>query len=166
MTRTKFPISFAFALIFACIVSCDEQGETLEAKSATSSKANSSVNPPAKRNGVTEFNGTEGNPLDLATAKRWTANFRETLENENEIQAHYFGSEIIQNILSQSNCVGIRVYYALDDNGEKKLLLVGVDSTGENLLPSANGKVGEGDDGKTVGDYSWPCPDYCPGNSL
>ena len=77
---------------------------------------------------------------------------------------HFFGSEIIQQILSESECVGIRIYYAIDENGEKKLILVGVDSNGENLLPAAGGKISDG--GNQLADYSWPCPDYCPGNGL
>ena len=156
-TKSLFPL-MVFALTLSCVVSCDDQDEKLEAKNESLSKA-----IPSGRF-ESDFNGSEGDPIDLTTAKQWTANYRSKLESPNEVSAHYFGSEIIQQILSESNCVGIRIYYAIDENGEKKLILVGVDSEGENLLPSSGGKISDG--GNTLADYSWPCPDYCPGNGL
>lgn len=149
-------------IVFACVMSCDEQDERLETKAEFKSSEN--VNSANSRVGSIEFKGMEGDPLDIATAKKWTSNFRSKANASDEILAHYFGFEIIQKILGQEGCVGIRIYYALDDNGEKKLLLVGVDSKGENLLPLEGGRTS--DDGDVVADYSYPCPDYCPGNGL
>lgn len=149
-------------IAFACVMSCDEQDQKLETRNAFNLKSKSS-DAANSRVGAVEFNGTEGDPLDLATAKKWTSNFRKGHENPDEILAHYFGTEIIQGILNQSGCVGIRIYYAIDDTGEKKLLLVGVDSNGQNLLPVEGGKTNEE---VVVADYSYPCPTYCPQNDL
>jgi len=160
-TRALFPL-MAFALTFACVMSCDEQDEKQNEKLEVKNESVSKDIPVGRLEA--NFNGSEGDPLDLHTAKQWTANYRNTLSSSDEISAHYFGAEIIQQILSESNCVGIRIYYAIDDNGEKKLILVGVDSEGENLLSTAGGKIGDGEN--TIADYSWPCPDYCPGNGL
>jgi hypothetical protein len=148
----------SLVLIFVCVLSCDEQ-EKLNTKNGISSgSANSRIGSPA-------FDGSEGDPLDLATAKKWAANYRSTLEEpESGTLAHYFGFEIIQQILSESDCVGIRIYYALDDNGEKKLILVGVDSNGDNLLPTAGGRLA--DDGNILADFSFPCPNTCPPSGL
>jgi len=159
MKKTKSLIALmAFALTFACVMSCNEQDEKLMKEAELTSEA-----IPAGRVTNPDFNGSEGNSLDLATAKKWTANYRGTLKNPDEISAHYFGFEIIQQILNESSCVGIRIYYAMDDRGEKKLILVGVNSKGENLLPVAGGKLADGD---ITADASLPCPDYCPGNGL
>jgi hypothetical protein len=147
------------AFVLAFFLSCEED-EKLEGRNELSISKTSSK---ARITNV-HFDGTEGDALDLTTAKRWAANFRGTAKNPDEILSHYFGHEIIQQILGKSGCVGMRIYYALDDNGEKKLLLVGVDANGKDLLPNPNAKSAE-DDG-TVGDYSWPCPDYCPDNGL
>ncbi|GHN02479.1 hypothetical protein WSM22_39680 [Cytophagales bacterium WSM2-2] len=106
------------------------------------------------------FNGSEGDALPLVTAQRWTANFQKN--DTKGIKAHFFGMDIIKQILSQSGCVGIRMYYALDDNGERKLLLIGVNANGDNLLPST--QMLDAEDPNTIGDMSWPCPTYCPGN--
>lgn len=147
----------SMTLVIASISSCDEQNESAKKPEAKSS----GISIPNGR--VANFDGTEGDPLDLATAKQWTANFRSTLENANETQAHYFGNEIIQQVLGQVNCVGVRIYYALDDDGEKKLLIVGVDSKGENILSTVGGRTS---DGGGVVDFSYPCPTYCPSNGL
>jgi hypothetical protein len=146
-----------FTIAFACVMSCDDQDERLEAKTELIPSENES--PVNNRIGAVEFNGSEGGELDLPTAKKWTANFRSKNASSDEILAHYFGFEIIQQILKQEGCVGIRIYYALDERGEKKLLLVGVDSNGENLLPLEGARTSDG--GNVIGDYSWPCPDYC-----
>jgi hypothetical protein len=158
----SFLTLMTFAFVFACVMSCDDQDVKLKAKSEFDTKE--TITSANGRVGEVEFNGSEGGPLDLVTAKEWTSNFRSKSTSSDEVLAHYFGFEVIQKILDQSGCVGIRIYYALDDNGEKKLLLVGVDSKGENLLPLEGGRTD--DDGDIVADYSWPCPDYCPAKGL
>ncbi|MBI3218426.1 MAG: hypothetical protein HYZ44_02845 [Bacteroidetes bacterium] len=110
------------------------------------------------------FNGTEGAPIELKTAKEWAANYRATLKDpKNDRVAHFFGFEIIQQILAEADCVGIRIYYGIDDKGEKQLMLVGADKSGENLLPTEEKALAGG--GNIVADMSFPCPSYCPGTS-
>ncbi|MGD1844508.1 MAG: hypothetical protein ACFB10_03860 [Salibacteraceae bacterium] len=96
------------------------------------------------------FNGTEGASIPLETASGWTSNYRTA--NPGETLAHFFGREIIERILAQPGCEGIRMYYALDEHGKKQLLLVG-------SAADENDQV----DG-TIADLSIPCPDAC-GNS-
>ena len=111
------------------------------------------------------FNESAGGPIPLSTAKKWTANYRVTSKPD-DTEAHYFGGDIIHRLLNQDKSVGIRMYYALDDQGKKQLLLVGVDKDGNNLLPvdDAAGRS-EGDDPIIV-DYSLPCPTYCGNKPL
>lgn len=146
------------AMFFACVVSCDEQDEKLETR-------NSFTNHEVRdrdglRTGEVNFDGTEGDPLDLTTARRWTGNFRKKITREDEIRAHYFGNDIIQGILNQPGCVGVRIYYAIDDIGDKKLLVIGVDASGKDLLPVEGGRVDD-EGGNTIADYSMPCPTLC-----
>jgi hypothetical protein len=151
MKRSKvLVVSIAFMTIFACVLSCNEQ-ENL----APASNTQGTIGSP-------KFDGTEGDPLDLETAKRWTSNYRAI--NSTGVQAHYFGNEIIRQLLDRPGCVGIRMYYAIDDKGERKLLLIGVDAKGENLMPSANGRSTEEED--PIVDFSFPCPSTCPSNGL
>lgn len=113
---------------------------------------------------MADFNGSEGGPINLATAKKWAANYRATLKNPDDTVAHYFGFEIIQKILREPGCVGLRIYYGIDDKGAKQLMIVGADAKGNNLLPSSV-ELKDGDD-NTIADNSMPCPVFCPNNGL
>jgi hypothetical protein len=113
------------------------------------------------------FNGTEGAPIELKTAKEWAANYRASLKDPNDTVAHFFGFEIIEKILAEPGCIGIRIYYGINDKGEKQLMLIGADKAGDNLLPEEGMSLLG--DGNTIADMSYPCPSYCPptgGNSL
>jgi hypothetical protein len=120
---------------------------------------NSSVNL-AFQGSPNTFTGDESDSVSSQTGKHLIDNYN--VSNPNGIQAHFFGHEIIRQILLQSHCIGIRCYYALNDSGVQQLLLVGVTSSGENILPNATqgGRVnGDG----TIADVSSPCPSYCSG---
>ena len=156
-----------FIILFSLTLSCNEQEVTVNPGDSFSSQPISdghSKRSGNARSGDQLFDGSEGDPIDLKTATRWAANYKATLANPEEIRAHFFGTEIIQQLLNESGCVGIRIYYALDDNGVKKLLLVGVDAAGEDLRPADESTMGEG--GNVVADFSFPCPDYCPDRTL
>lgn len=92
--------------------------------------------------------GNEDHSISLQTASDWTANYRGTITNGETI-AHYFGRTWLLDILAQEGCVGIRIYYALDAEGKKQLVLTGVNSDGDDLY---NGILAE---------RSKPCPDTC-----
>lgn len=70
------------------------------------------------------FTGNEDHDIPLAQAAEWTKNYRDA--NPGAIKGHFFGKGAIKEILDQANCVGIRIYYALDDAGTKQLIVVGV----------------------------------------
>lgn len=93
------------------------------------------------------FTGNEDHSIPLSTAAAWTKNYRDT--NPGTIKGHYFGKDIFQAILAQTNCVGVRIYYAIDDAGVKQLILVGVDANENDLY---NG---------VLGDRSIKCPPTC-----
>ncbi|WP_299824001.1 hypothetical protein [uncultured Pontibacter sp.] len=85
---------------------------------------------------MAKFDGTEGAPIDRALAAEWTANYRraeaEGAENT-VIKAHFYGREILQRLLDQEGCMGIRIYYARDEKGQKQLVLVGADAAGNDV---------------------------------
>ena len=97
------------------------------------------------------FTGKEAEEFPLDTAAEWTANYRKA--NPNGIKAHFFGKDIIQRILDQDGCVGIRCYYALDEKGVQQMIIVGADKDENDLY---NGIIAE---------KSLPCPTYCPKSS-
>jgi hypothetical protein len=78
------------------------------------------------------FTGKENHDISLATASEWTANYRATVPSTETI-AHFFGRDAIQAILDQDDSVGIRIYYALDDAGEKQLIVCGANEDMDDL---------------------------------
>jgi hypothetical protein len=110
---------------------------------------------------VPKFDGSDSGPIALPIARQWVQNFKNQMSSPDEIRAHYFGRDIIDRLLSQPGCTGIRVYYALNDKNVKEVLIVGVDDKGDNQLP-ANDKLDAQDN--VIADISFPCPSVCPGS--
>lgn len=96
---------------------------------------------------IVQFNGTEGAPIELELAKTWTSNYRKQFTGT--IKALFFGKDILQNIMNQEGCMGIRFYNALDEAGMQKLVIVGANAAGEDMCDGI------------VADYAVPCPNMC-----
>ncbi|MEN9973662.1 MAG: hypothetical protein RIS20_2009 [Bacteroidota bacterium] len=94
------------------------------------------------------FNGNEGEFVTLSDASRWTANYRNTIQS-GEVIALAAGKDKLIELLDQSECMGVRMYYAINDEGEKNLVIVGVDSNGDDMV-----------DGLLL-DRLIPCPKMC-----
>ena len=110
------------------------------------------------------FDETTGGPIPLEEAIQWTKNYRDKHKEPGEIRAHAFGSNIIKEVMGQPGCVGMRIYYALDDKDNKHLLLVGIDKDGNDQIPS-NDQTKTSSSGGVVGDRSTNCPPDCAVNS-
>lgn len=99
------------------------------------------------------FTGHENHSITLAEAAAWTKNYRTA--NRGAVQGHFFGKDAIAAILAQDSCVGIRIYYALDTEGVKQLIITGVTASENDLY---NGLLAE---------RSIQCPPNCgDGNPL
>lgn len=92
------------------------------------------------------FDGTEGGQITLENGAEMTAKYRH--DYPNETLAHFFGKDILEKILDQEGCVGIRFYYGIDEDGQKQIVMVGVDSDENDLT-------------NLVADMSFPCPNAC-----
>src|SRR5258705_8093245 len=104
------------------------------------------------------FTGKEGSFLPESRLKK----FIQRHQDHHEVRAHFFGKEILTNILSQPGCAGIRFYHAIDDNSQKTLVLVGADEKGVNMWSSGRTAKGKLKAVRSLaGDTSWPCPPYC-----
>jgi hypothetical protein len=95
------------------------------------------------------YTGQEKHAITLDQAVKYIQNFKNNPAAP-AIKGAYFGRNIFDKILSQSGCIGIRYYYAATDSGVATIVLVGVDSHGNDLV---NG---------TLAEMSYPCPPYCP----
>lgn len=80
--------------------------------------------------------------------------------NPNDAVGYYIGRNIIEQILAQPGCIGIKFYNAYHENGEKALVYVGVNAQGNDMLQivtiNADGIL-EANKG-IVADRSIPCP--------
>jgi len=141
------------------LIGANNKGNDLSPESGVKGKA-SSMN---LRKGVItdQLSRSEGTLVSKELSKQWITNY--TSKNPSLLRAHFFGFEIVNQILNQSGCIGIRMCYALNNSGVQQILLVGVNSNGENILPSTQvaGKI-SGNEG-IIADMSFPCPTYCSG---
>jgi len=94
------------------------------------------------------FDGSEGTSIDPNVAGEWTRNFRDGSTSGNN--AHFFGREILEQLLSEEGAMGIRFYYGFDDNGDRQLLAVAADAEQNDLLENEN----------IVADDSSCCPPF------
>ena len=78
------------------------------------------------------FNGNEGSAITLTEASDLTANYRATISPGDRI-ALFVGRNRLLDILNQSGCMGVRIYFGIDKNGEQELVLVGADSDEDDM---------------------------------
>lgn len=68
----------------------------------------------------------------------------------NEGGAHFVGRNIIEKILQQPDCIGIKIFKALNEEGNKTYVMTGVNSEGQPILeitavnPNGEMKIEEG----------------------
>ncbi len=125
-------------------------------------------------NRKTPITGREGSAIDLGVAADWTKNYRE--KHPGEAISQFFGKEILEKILAQKDCLGIRFYYAYDHQGKKHLIITGAMADGTDQIHHPNEKsavhANTATAGQpvvyTVGEMSTPCPGSpgCPTNAL
>ncbi|MBA4313144.1 MAG: hypothetical protein C0417_11005 [Chlorobiaceae bacterium] len=85
--------------------------------------------------------------ISLKDGSRMTHAFREQA-GPDAIKGSLFWKEYIQKLLDQPDCVAMRYYYAIED-GKNTLVLVGVNSDGNDIT---NG---------TILEVGLPCPPFC-----
>ncbi|GAB5418447.1 MAG: hypothetical protein Crog4KO_33390 [Crocinitomicaceae bacterium] len=92
------------------------------------------------------FNGNEGSFIPLQDGAAMTGKYRD--QNPNQIIGHFFGSNKLKQLMLQEGAVGLRMYYGLDEDNNKQLVLVAVDADQNDILD-------------LVLDVSSPCPNWC-----
>ena len=95
------------------------------------------------------YTGRENHVISLDKARRLTETYQNAAK-PGDVIAGYLGRSIFQKILDQEECVGIRIYNAVSEAGNPTFVLVGVDTSGNDIL------------GGPIGDEIRPCPPYCP----
>lgn len=73
--------------------------------------------------------GNEGSSIEASVAERWMTNYIRTIQ-PTDVRSELFGINKVNDLLRQngSDIKGIRICYALDDNGEKRIIIYAVNS--------------------------------------
>jgi hypothetical protein len=116
--------------------------------------------------------------ISLDQAKKMTKKFRE--DKRQIVKDEFHGKHIIptcetferdafDQILKQSGCVGVRAYYAMDDDKKLHLIFVGVNSKNEDILPPVSTGIAQ-DAAQLEGigvvvENGTRCPADCPPTS-
>ena len=98
------------------------------------------------------FTGNEDHSISLEDATEMTENYRQATGLGLFLGA-YFGKTAISDILSQDNCVGIRIYNAKSNAGKLNFVLVGVNANGDDMYDGELAEMGIA------------CPPFCPTSS-
>jgi hypothetical protein len=83
-----------------------------------------------------------GEEISHELAGSFVHNYMEKFPND--MISYHIGRNIIEHILAQPGCVGMRFYNALNEEGKKTLVYVGMDASGNDIVK----KVVVQEDGK------------------
>ena len=73
-----------------------------------------------------------GEEVGLELGTQMIKNYRQA--NPTDVQWYMVGREIIEKILMQPGCVGLKFYNAYNEEGQKTLVYVGIDQNGTAIL--------------------------------
>lgn len=73
-----------------------------------------------------------GEEVGLELGTQMIKSYRQS--NPTDVQWYMIGKEIIEKILAQPGCVGLKFYNAYNEAGEKTLVYVGIDQNGTAIL--------------------------------
>ena len=116
------------------------------------------------------------NFISLAQAKQLTKTFRGKKESMLEPQykgkgvlpvCETFGREAFDTVLSKPGCVGLRIYFAMDELNIVKLVIVGVNEKNEDMITTTSTESdtmmrSTTEDGTEIIEDGLRCPDVCP----
>lgn len=98
------------------------------------------------------FPPARNHKVSLEAAAALTKGYREIAPQGTPLGS-LFPREVFERLLAQPGCAGVRIYYGRNDRREHELLLVGVDTMGDDMT------AGE------LFDFGLPCPPYCGGEN-
>lgn len=99
------------------------------------------------------YSGNESHRISILEAMGLTKAFRISASSDT-VFAHYFGQKAILEALTQTGCVGVRMYYGKHQDGSPALVIIGVDSKGNDMTAGI------------ILQKSIPCPPESPENSV
>jgi len=95
--------------------------------------------------------------ITLEEAQKRAQKWRDGSVQGNDFKGSLISKETLVGLMGEDGQNGIRAYNGIDDQGEYKLLLVAVDSKGNDLIDENGGFY--------IYDFTTPCPTGCDINS-
>lgn len=95
------------------------------------------------------------NTITLETAKAWSASWKKAQKEGTVAQITAFlipGIDVTQ-AMKEPKVVDVRAYLGIDDESITRLMIVGTDAEGNDLIDEKNGYY--------IYDFSIPCPPKC-----
>ena len=81
---------------------------------------------------LSTYTATVGEEIGTELGAQFISAYRKA--NPTDVTAYYVGRTILEQILAQPGCVGLRFYNAYNEAGEKTLVYVGVTAQGNDML--------------------------------
>jgi hypothetical protein len=142
-----------FLISAICLVTltwaCQKEDEKVAPSVETASKLTAEEQRAADRMGAI---------IPLSEFEEMKVRFQKDI-NPEDTRAVSYGKTVLEKILSQKGCVGIRFYFAKDKDGKQTLIFVGVDKDGKDITAPVNAKT-QGDPSQTGGGGPI-CPRLC-----
>jgi hypothetical protein len=107
------------------------------------------------------------NTISLKTAKKWAKKWRKqegTYNKHHDCRAFNIPKIDLQEVLAEDGVANIRAYLGIDDNNEEKLMIVGVDANGKDMISKKSSGLGD-EEGDDIYDFTKPCPTHCDPSS-
>lgn len=104
--------------------------------------------------------------VNVATAVDYTQRYRRSAPASEH--AGFFYAKGLTELLAQPGVFGMRVYHGLDKNGRYRIVLVGVDANGDDIVkapPKRGAAKARAAGDAFLLDSHFPCPPFCATNS-
>lgn len=96
------------------------------------------------------------NTITLETAQAWANRWKQeegTYNKHNKLKAFLVPGIDFQQVMQEEGVVNVRAYLGVDDNQVERLMIVGVDAEGNDMISDTEGYY--------IYDFSEPCPNTC-----
>lgn len=102
------------------------------------------------------FDGSEGDVITSTQANTYRSTYEASpnFTYNQGIKGHFFGKDILNDLLNQNGVMGLRIYYGLKPvsgaPSKPQLVVYGTDANGDDILVN-----------NLIADVSKPCPPLC-----
>lgn len=96
------------------------------------------------------------NTISLATAQDWAARWKNkegSYNRHHELKAFWIPGVDFTQVMKEAGAQNVRAYLGVDESNVEKLMIVGVDADGNDMIDESKGQY--------IYDFSEPCPSTC-----